>query len=130
MMNKEEEKKKTHFGIANLERRRHPRFKINLPLEYYRVDSPFNQRGQTLNASEGGLEVYFPEKMEVGAHLNLKLFFTSGSEMNTIESLAEVVWMEILLGEAGEEYRTGVKFLNLSSEDMTKLKNFLISLSQ
>ncbi len=50
--------------------------------------SPINQTCQALDASEGGLQILFPEHMEIGQNLNLKLFFSSGSELNTIEMLA------------------------------------------
>jgi len=123
-----EKETKTHYGIANIERRKYRRFPIRLPVEYYRADSPINQTGQTLDASEGGLQILFPEQMEIGQTLNLKLFFSSGSELNTIEMLAEVVWMNPQLGEGEKQYRSGVKFTNISPEDMTKLKNFIVSL--
>ena len=124
-----EKETKTHYGIANIERRKYRRFPIRLPVEYYRADSPINQTGQTLDASEGGLQILFPEQMEIGQNLNLKLFFSSGSELNTIEMLAEVVWMNPQLGESEKHYQSGVKLINISSEDMTKLKNFLASLT-
>ena len=73
--------------------------------------------------------VYLPEQMEIGQHLKLKLFFTSGSEMNTIETLVEVVWIDIHLGKDLGDYRTGVRFVDISPEDVTKLNNFLRSLS-
>jgi hypothetical protein len=87
------------------------------------------KHGRVANASEGGLLVYFPEKMEVGQHLSLKIFFSSGVELNTIETLMEVVWTDIDLGKDWGDYRTGVKFVDISSEDMERLKIFLGSLS-
>jgi hypothetical protein len=124
-----EEEAKPRYGIANLERRRYRRFPVRLPIEYYRADSPINQTGQALDASEGGLQILFPEQMEIGQNLNLKLFFSAGSELNTIETLAEVVWINTQLGEGEKHYRSGVRFINMSSEDVTKLKNFSVSLS-
>jgi hypothetical protein len=124
-----EEEAKPRYGIANLERRRYRRFPIRLPIEYYWADSPINQTGQALDASEGGLQILFPERMEIGQNLNLKLFFSSGSELNTIEMLAEVVWINTQLGEGEKHYRSGVRFINISPEDMNKLKNFSASLS-
>jgi hypothetical protein len=59
----------------------------------------------------------------------LKLFFSSGSELNAIETFAEVVWMNSQLGEGEQQYRSGVRFINISLEDMTKFKNFLASLT-
>jgi hypothetical protein len=43
--------------------------------------------------------------------------------------LAEVVWINIQLSEGEKNYRSGVRFINISLEDMTKLKNFLASFS-
>jgi c-di-GMP-binding flagellar brake protein YcgR len=126
---KEEKETKIRYGIANIERRKYRRFPIRLLVEYYRVDSPISQTGQTLDASEGGLQVLFPEQMEIGQNLKLKLFFSSGSELNAIETLGEVVWMNPQLGEGERQYRSGVKFTSISPGDMTKLKNFIVSLS-
>jgi len=76
------------------------------------------------------LLIYFPEQMEIGQRLELRLFFTMGSELNTIETLSEVAWVEMRIGEDWGPYRTGVEFVDISPDDMAKLKTFLISLSQ
>jgi hypothetical protein len=68
--------------------------------------------------------------MEIGQRVRMKLHFASDSSMNTIEMLAEVVWVDIHLGTGWGDYRCGVKFVDISSEDMTKLKDFLESLSK
>jgi len=119
---------KHRYGIANFERRTYRRFPIRLPIEYYPADSPINQIGQALDASEGGLQILFPEQVEIGQNLNLKLFFSSQSELNIIEALVEVVWVNTQLDEDEEHYRSGVRFVNISPEDMSKLKNFSASL--
>jgi c-di-GMP-binding flagellar brake protein YcgR len=129
-METEGKETKHHIGIVNFEKRRYPRFNVDLPVEYHKINSPIGHAGRALNASEGGLLIYFPEQMEIGQHLKIKLFFTSGADLNTIEMLAEVVWMDIHLGKGWGDYRCGVRFVDISPEDKTKLKNFLISLSQ
>jgi len=128
-MKTEEKDTKPRTGIVNLERRKYPRFSVNLPVEYYQVNSSISHTGRALNASKGGLLIYFPELMEIGQHLKLKLFFTSDSKMNTIETLAQVVWIDIYLSEGWGDYRTGVRFVDISQEDLERLKNFLRSLS-
>ena len=128
-MKKEEEKVKSRYGTVNFEKRKHPRFDVNLPIEYVRSDL-VTSRGEALNASEGGLLLYLPEKMEIGQHLSLKLFFSSGSELKTIETLVKVVWMDFHLGENRGDYRAGVMFIDISPGDMEKLRNFLQSLSR
>lgn len=121
---------KPRIGITNFERRRHPRFTVDLPIEYCRTDSPVGQVGRAINASEGGLLIYFPERMEIGQHLKIKLYFTSGPELNTLECLVEVVWIDLNLGEGWGEHRSGVKFVDISEEDLGRLKKFLKTLAQ
>jgi hypothetical protein len=118
---------KLRYGTVNFEKRKHPRFNLDLPIEYSRTDL-FVKHGRAVNASEGGLLLYFPEQMEIGQHLEIKLFFTSGSKMNTIEALVQVVWIDIHLGEGWEDYRTGVKFVDITPEGLNELKFFLRSL--
>ena len=102
---------------------------MDLPIEYYQIDSSISHTGRALNASEGGLLFYLTEQVEIGQHLKVKLFFTSGSYLNTIEMLAEVAWIDIQLGEVWGDYRCGVKFVDISLEDLNNLKNFFRSLS-
>ena len=129
-MDTEEKVTKQRTGIAHFERRTYPRFSVDLPVEYYQINSSSSQTGHALNASEGGLLIYFPEQMEIGQYISLKLFFSLGPELNTIEVLAEVVWMDMYLGKGWGDYRCGVKFINISPEDRTRLKSFLIGLSE
>ena len=49
--------------------------------------------------------------------------------MNTIETLVEIVWIDIHLGKDLGDYRTGVRFVDISLEDLNSLKNFIRSLS-
>jgi c-di-GMP-binding flagellar brake protein YcgR len=128
-MKDEEKEIKLRYGTVNIEKRKHPRFNIDLPIEYARTDL-FVKHGRAINASEGGLLLYLPEQMEIGQHLRLKVFFSSGSELNKIETLVEVVWMDIHLGKDWGDYRTGVRFVDISPEDFNNLKNFWGSLSR
>ena len=118
---------KPRFGIANFEKRRHPRFLLNLPVEYYRINSNFHSIGSTFNASEGGLMVKLPERMDIGQYLRLKLFFSIALGVESIEALSQVVWVDDL--SQGDGYRYGVRFVAISSEDMSRLKTFLKKLS-
>ena len=126
---KTEKKTKPRYAIAHLETRRYRSSPIHLPVEYYRVDSPINRTDQALDASESRLQILFPEQMEIGQTLHLKLFFSSGSELNTLEMLAEVVWINGQSDESETHYRSAVRFINVSPEGMTKLKTFLSILS-
>lgn len=117
---------KPEIRVINCEDRRYPRINIYLPVEYYGIKSCITHTG---NISEGGLLIYFPEETEVGQYVRLKLFFSLGSELNTIKVLAEVVWMDNHLSKDRENYPYGLKFIDLSPEDGAKLRNLLTSLS-
>ncbi len=130
MLNMETKGKRPRVGIATLERRKHPRFAVDLPIEYYPIDSATSHPGLLTNLSEGGLLVYLPEPMEIGQHLKMKLFFSAGSDLNAIEMVTEVVWEDIHLGKEWGDYRFGVKFVDISSDDLNELKDFLRSLSK
>ena len=123
-----EKEAKPRYGTVNLEKRKHPRFSIDLPAEYSRTDLSVKQ-GRAINASEGGLLLYLPERVEIGQCLRLKLFFSVGSELKAIEAIVEVVWVDIHIGEDWGDCRTGVMFVEISTEDVGKLMNFLKSLS-
>ena len=125
-----EKEAKPRYGTLNLERRKYPRFSVDLPVEYYRVDSTAGLTGRALNIGEGGLLIYFPEQMEIGQRLRLRLFFSVGSELNIIELLAEVAWVDIQIHEGWGDVRSGVKFVDISPDDVNKLKGFLKGLSQ
>ena len=127
-MRAEEKKTKPRYGTVNFEKRKHPRFTVDLPVEYSRSDLSIEQ-GHAINASEGGFLLYLPEQMETGNHLSLRLFFTIGSELNAIETVVEVVWVDMHLGKDWGDYRTGVRLVEISTENMGKLKNFLRNLS-
>jgi c-di-GMP-binding flagellar brake protein YcgR len=128
-MKGEEKETKLRHGTVIIEKRKHPRFDIDLPIEYSQIDSSVSHTGQGLNISEGGLLLYFPEQMDIGQYIRLKLFLSLGSELNPIEVLAEVVWMDIHLDKGLGNYRCGVNFIDVSPEDMIRLKNYLRSLS-
>jgi c-di-GMP-binding flagellar brake protein YcgR len=125
-MEKEERETKPHFGFVDLEKRKHPRFLTNLPIEYWQINKSKSRPGRTIDISEGGLLLHLSEPIEIGQNLGLNLFIDSGSDLDSIEALVqvEVVWKDIYLGKEGD-YRIGVKFVDISEEDMHKLKNLL-----
>ena len=129
-METEERVTKSHSGALHSEKRRHPRVDLDLTIEYYRTNSRFSHSGRLMNASEGGLLIYFPEQVEIGERLKLKLFRMLGPAVNTIGPLGEVVWVDPHLDETWLDYQSGVKFIEISQEDLKRLKHFFDSLSQ
>ena len=129
-MREEDKEDQAQFGKVNFERRRNPRFSVDLPVEYSRADasSKFTGMGRAGNASEGGMMLYLPEKLEVGQQISVKLYFTPEPGLDFIEILGQVAWTEISFGREGD-HRLGVKFLDISPEDLSRLKAYVDNLA-
>jgi hypothetical protein len=118
------------FASVTSEKRKHPRFHVDLPIKYGRTQL-FLKYARAVNASQGGLLLRLPEELEIGQHLALKLFFPFHSELNTIKASVRVVWMDLHMRKDWSwDYQTGVRFVDICKEDMTILRNFLINLEQ
>jgi len=71
--------------------------------------------------------VFLTEQIAVGERLRIKIFFVSGRDLrttDTIEILGKVIWAESDLERIGE-YRTGIEFEDITSKDLESLKRFL-----
>ncbi len=113
-----------------LEKRKFPRTDIDLPVKYSKTNL-FFKHGRATNASEGGLLICLPEKMDIGHHLVLKLFFPLHSGLNIIEAVVRVVWMDIHLRKDWTwDYRIGVRFEDISESNMALLRNFITGFEQ
>jgi len=128
-MKKEEREMEPSVGVVDFERRKHPRFSVALPIEYWPMAQPKSRLGRTIDVSEGGALLQLPEMMEIGLVLKLKLFMVSGADITTVEALAqvEVVWQDIYVGKQGD-YRVGVRFVDISPQNVDQLKKFLKNL--
>jgi len=112
-----------------LERRKCPRFDVDLPVRYNEMNSSMSRNGRVMNLSESGMLIQSHDQMEIGHHLKSTFSLVRGSEFCTIEMLAEVVWRDICMSEAWGDYRCGLKFLDISAGDKNRLNNFLMTLS-
>ncbi len=80
--------------------------------------------------SEGGLLIYLPDPVEIGQHLKMKLSFISATRLDSIEMITEVVWRDTTFDMVWGDFRCGVKIIDFSPKDMTKLEDFLGNLFQ
>jgi c-di-GMP-binding flagellar brake protein YcgR len=116
--------------VVDFQRRRHPRFDVDLPLEYNEGNSPITRHAQALNLSEGGMLIHSAEQLEIGRQMKSRLSFPLGSEMNIIEMQAEVVWTKTSSKGTWRDFQSGVRFLGALPKDKAKLTHLLISLSE
>jgi c-di-GMP-binding flagellar brake protein YcgR len=123
-----EEETKARYATVNFERRRHIRFSIDMPVEYWLANNSNSRPGRTEDISEGGLLLYVHDKMELGQILKVRVFINRGLEISHIEAIVEVVWKDLNFGDKGDDYRMGVKLVDISKADIDKLTKFLNTL--
>jgi hypothetical protein len=109
-----------------LEKRRHQRVFMDLPLEYQVLDAPYAHGGVVANASEAGLLILSIKSMPVGTKLNIAVLFPKEFQLSNFEVSAEIIWKEIHWKEDWEGYKYGLKFIRILDEDQWKLKDLLI----
>ncbi len=128
-MNKSKENNRStpqsKMGILAVEKRKHPRFSVELPLSYSRVDDKELFGGIVANASGGGILVYLPERMEIGAVLKIEIFYVKGLELGTVETIGKVVWSDMANKGIQGEHRYGLEFQYIDEKDYNRLVDLL-----
>lgn len=122
---KKEKKPQQKKGVLAIEKRKHPRFFVELPLDYSRKGKNPEFGGLIKNAGEGGILVYLPEKLDVGELLKIDIFFAKGLELNSIQGIAKIVWADLAARETWKEHRYGLEFHSMPKGTIQKLKNLL-----
>jgi len=115
-------------GVFVVERRRNPRISLELPLDCSRADRVDDKEiysGMTANVSVGGLLVYLSQAMEIGTLLKTESFFLKGLQLNTIKTIAKVVWSDLAANGRWGKYRYGLQFHSFREGDIHKLKILL-----
>ncbi len=108
-------------GVLAVEKRKHPRYSIEFPLDYSRVEGKTTYNGGlTADASEGGLLVYLPERIEIGALLKIEIFYTKDLSFQTITATTKVVWSDL-----ASKYWYGLEFQSIDEGNLGKLKTLL-----
>ena len=113
-------------GVLAVERRKHPRYTVEFPIDYSLLDgkTAYNA-GLAADASEGGLLVYLPERIETGAMLRIEIFYTKGLALETITATAKVVWSDLASKLRWGEHWYGLQFQSIDVENFEKLKTLL-----
>jgi c-di-GMP-binding flagellar brake protein YcgR len=111
----------TKMGVLSIEKRKYPRFSVELPLNYSRAEGKDTLGGMVANASEGGLLVYLPERMEIGVLVKIEIFYVRGLELDTIKAVAKVVWCDLAARESWGEHRYGLQFQYIDQKDLSRL---------
>lgn len=108
-----------------IDKRKHTRLFVELPLDYSRKGKKTDFGGIVKNASEGGILVYLPEKIDVGELLKVEIYFAKGLELQTVQGLAKIVWADLASKETWREHRYGLEFHSMPKGTIQRLRNLL-----
>ncbi len=113
-------------GGPSTEKRKNPRFRVQFPLGYSLTDGKTTHTaGLTADASEGGLLVYLPEKIPVGAILRIEILYTKDLSLDAIAATAKAVWTDLVSNQSSKEHRYGLQFQVIDEGNLNKLKALL-----
>ena len=109
------------------ERRSHPRFVVDLSLEYREMGDSCLRGGIVIDVSEEGLLIETVRDIPVGTELNVTILFPKGSELANFKVLTKIVrkkpyWKEDSKGNRyWEGYQYGLEFIQILEENRWKL---------
>ncbi len=109
-----------HLRLPEWEMREFQRFLLNLRAKYYLGTSNTFNFCRVINASERGLGVYLPVKLEVGQ--NLKLECVTSHAVGVIKMLTQIVWVN---PTSAKGYQSGMSIIKISAKNRNKLEGFL-----
>ncbi|MCX8116510.1 MAG: PilZ domain-containing protein [Desulfobacterota bacterium] len=113
------------MGVFAVEKRKHPRYAAEFPLDYSRIEEKETYGGMVANVSEGGLLVYLPQRLAIGELLKIEILYVQGLEFNTIKAVAKIVWSDFAARESYGEYRYGLQFVHIEEADYNRLIQLL-----
>ena len=107
------------------ERRKHPRLYFKLPISYSRTNNKDHYGGIVGNASEGGILVYLPEKLNSGEVLKIEILFAKGWELKTVRGIAKIIWSDLAFRKSKRMHRCGLQFQFFNKRNLQKLRILL-----
>ena len=107
------------------ERRKHPRYSIDLPLNFMMTENPNIYPGLSIDASEAGLQIQTLKDMPIGIKLNIEVLFAKGFELSTLQGMVQVIWKDEYVWKDWAGYKYGLKFVQISDQNYLKLKHLL-----
>lgn len=127
---KGEDGSKSKEGLIVVERRKHPRISVELPMDYSLLDHQESHGGVVANISEGGLLVYLPEALQIGSLLTVEILFVKGMELTSIKGIAKIAWSDLAIKAISNENRYGLEFQSFTEGDLDQLKKLLIEIGK
>jgi len=111
------------------QRREHPRVSVNVPLNFKMMGTTGLDPGQVINASATGLLIQTFKDMPIGKRISVEVRYPGGPKSSSVNAISEIIWKDIYVWEGWDAYQYGLKFVQISDEDLLRLKQLLGSRS-
>lgn len=108
------------------ERRRHPRIRVFLKIDYQITDEIPRLNCASKDISEGGIRFGLFQKIEPGTPLKLKIYLEDTTE--PVEVVGKVTWAKETPSQ-DFPFEVGIAFDSFSSSPIAKIKNFIQNIS-
>jgi hypothetical protein len=105
------------MDLSGTERRKFHRFRVDLPVDYARLETKRLRAGIAENA------------MKIGTKLYIALPFSLGFQLTGVRALSQIIWKDVGLEAGWGRYKYGLKFLDIADEDRLKLKQLRADLA-
>ncbi|MFC1632086.1 PilZ domain-containing protein [Candidatus Omnitrophota bacterium] len=111
-----------------LEKRRHSRFDLRVPLRYRRIQSATQEfKGSLIkDLSQGGLRIGTFEFLPINLRLAMEIPLIAG--LKSVEGTARVAWVK--KSNSSQQYDVGVEFESLNHGDQQQITKFLYARSE
>jgi hypothetical protein len=106
--------------VDQQEKRRYPRYSIELPLEYWETGNAC-RGGLVYNVGREGLSIYSVHDMPIGWELEIRVFFPNEYEFDGFRARGKIVWKDSRYETDWKGYQYGLEFVQIPAEDRWKL---------
>jgi len=107
------------------ERRRHPRFVIDLPLEYRKVGEANSRGAYTGDVSRMGLLIHSIDDLLTRTELEISIFYANEYRFDIFTVFARIVWKQVHSERKWKGYRYGLEVVRISAENRRKLDTII-----
>ncbi len=100
--------------------------RLELPIEVkYRIsiDPVVENKSLSKDISAGGLRMILKEKLPPGLLLEIKINIPDDERL--ISTSGEIVWQDEIVIDREVKYETGIRFVNISTEDREKISRYI-----
>ena len=108
------------------EKRRHPRFLVKLPLDYWETPDVV-QGGYVADISKAALCIHSIHRIEINAKLKIRIYLSKEqNSFDSIEGSGKIVWRDFHREADWHGYKYGVYLTQMASYDQERLKQLVL----